>query len=321
MKREVPPTVKAHFVRSTCYVILLLAVCAIPFTLAQRNTTERRATAETRAANQPQAGASGDITGMPAVSVNPDAVLPMTDQSLLADDVVPNLPASQRPRVSSDAGVRPIIIKSIPKFPELILYDQLDNTGGSSFTSQEFPDSPEFTAFLADDFFVPGGQSWQVTEVYAQGAYFNGSGPANNFNVFFYEDDGGLPGTLVSSRIAQPYVESDGVFEVTLTAPVTLTSGTHWVSVQAHQPFDPNGQWGWTDRTVQANSPAAWQNPAGGFGVCPTWDVRTTCLGLGVPDQMFRLIGTIGPPPTPTATPRSRPTPRTQPTPRSRPTP
>jgi hypothetical protein len=292
MKKQVHPAIKAHLIRSS-FCIILLAVCVNPFALAQRNTTERGATAQTQAANKP----------------------------LPSNDVPPNWPASQLPRASSGPGVRPILIKPIPKFPEVILYDQLDNAGTVSWVSQEFPDNPEFTAFLADDFFVPGGQSWRVTEVYAQGVYFNGPGPANNFNVFFYEDDGGLPGTLVSSRIAQPYVESDGVFEVTLTAPVTLTSGTHWVSVQAHQPFDPNGQWGWTERTVQANSPAAWQNPAGGFGVCPTWDLRTTCLGSGGPDQMFRLIGTIGPPPTPTATPRSRPTPRAHPTPASRPTP
>jgi hypothetical protein len=286
VEKQISPTIRAYVIWSTFYVLLLLTVCVIPFALAQRNTTQQSVTA----------------------------------QPLLAHDVRPS-PASRVPKVSSDPGGRPILIKPIPKFPEVILYDQLDNPGTTSWTSQEFPDLPEFTAFLADDFFVPGGQSWQVTEVYAQGVYFNGPGPANNFNVFFYEDAGGLPGTLVSGRTAQPYVESDGVFEVFLTAPVTLTSGIHWVSVQAHQPVDPNGQWGWTERTVQANSPAAWQNPAGGFGVCPTWDVRMTCLGGGDPDQMFRLIGTIGPPPTPTATPRLRPTPRTIPTPAQRPTP
>jgi hypothetical protein len=290
MKQQVHPTIKAHLIRSAFCVLLLLAVCVIPFALAQRNTTT------------PFVAASGVITGM---AEGPS-----------------NLPSSTLPKVSSGPGIPAIFVKPMPKFPEVILYDQLDNPGTFSFVSQEFPDSPEFTAFLADDFFVPGGQNWRVTEVYAQGVYFNGSGPANNFNVFFYEDDGGLPGPLVSSRTAQPYVESDGVFEVTLTAPVTLFSGTHWVSVQAHQPVDPNGQWGWTDRTVQANSPAAWQNPAGGFGVCPTWDLRTTCLGEPTaPDQMFRLIGTIGPPPTPTATPRSRPTPRPHSTPVPRPTP
>ena len=53
-----------------------------------------------------------------------------------------------------------------------------------------------------------------------------------------------------------------------------------------------NGQWGWTDRTVQANSPAVWQNPSGGN--CLTWGPRTTCVGdAAAPDQMFRLVGTI----------------------------
>jgi len=248
--------------------------------------------------------------------------MPVTDQSLLSQDSRENVPAARLPKASSGPGVRPILIKPIPKFPEVILYDQLDNPGTISWVSQEFPDMPDFTAFLADDFVVPGGQSWQVTEVHAQGVYFNGPGPANNFNVFFYQDSGGLPGTNVHTRIAQPYVDSGGVFEVFLTVPVTLAPGTYWVSVQAHMIFDPNGQWGWTERTVQANSPAAWQNPAGGFGVCPTWDVRTTCLGASAAtDQMFRLIGTAGAPPTPTATPRSRPTPRTLPTPAPRPTP
>jgi hypothetical protein len=291
MKKQVHPTIKTHLIRSACYVLVLLAVCATRFALAQQDTTQQTS----------------------------DAAMPVTDQSLLSQDSPENVPAPRLPKASSGPGVRPILIKPIPKFPEVILYDQLDNPGTSSFTSQEFPDMPDFTTFLADDFFVPGGQSWQVTEVYVQGAYFNGTGPANNFNVFFYQDSGGLPGTLVYTRIAQPYVDSGGVFEVTLTAPVRLTSGTHWVSVQAHMPFDPNGQWGWTERTAQANSPAAWQNPGGGFGICPTWDVRTTCLGAGDPDQMFRLIGTVGPPPTPTATPRPRPTPRTNPTPLPRP--
>jgi hypothetical protein len=259
---------------------------------------------------------------MPAVSANPNAVMGVTDQSQLPHGVSQSLPASELPKAASNPGVPPILVKPTPKFPEVILYDQLDNPGTFSPVSQEFPDEPDFTAFTADDFFVPGGQSWRITEVYAQGVYFNGSGPANNFNVFFYQDNGGLPGTQVYSATAQQYVNVDGVFGVTLSRAATLTSGIYWVSVQAHMPVDPNGQWGWTDRTVQANSPAAWQNPSGGFGICPIWDLRTTCVGdPPAPDQMFRLIGTIGPPPTPTATPRSRPTPRPHSTPAPRPTP
>src|SRR6476620_5912861 len=38
MKKQINPTIKAHLIRSAFYVILLLAVCVIPFALAQRKT-------------------------------------------------------------------------------------------------------------------------------------------------------------------------------------------------------------------------------------------------------------------------------------------
>jgi len=38
MKKQINPTIKAHLVRSAFYVLLLLAVCVIPFALAQRNS-------------------------------------------------------------------------------------------------------------------------------------------------------------------------------------------------------------------------------------------------------------------------------------------
>src|ERR1044072_1186232 len=41
MKKQINPTIKAHLIRSAFYVILLLAVCVIPFALAQRNTGKR----------------------------------------------------------------------------------------------------------------------------------------------------------------------------------------------------------------------------------------------------------------------------------------
>src|SRR6476646_2935333 len=38
MKKQINPTIKAHLIRGAFYLILLLAVCAIPFALAARNT-------------------------------------------------------------------------------------------------------------------------------------------------------------------------------------------------------------------------------------------------------------------------------------------
>src|SRR6476469_9413379 len=38
MKKQINPTIKAHLIRGVFYLILLVAVCAIPFVLASRNT-------------------------------------------------------------------------------------------------------------------------------------------------------------------------------------------------------------------------------------------------------------------------------------------
>src|SRR5207302_1974294 len=105
---------------------------------------------------------------------------------------------------------------------------------------------------------------------------------------------------------------------------LVLGPGRYWVSVQANM-SSANGRWGWTDRTVQTNSPAAWQNPGG--SVCSSWNARFTCVGdAAAPDQMFQLGGTIGggsPTPSPTGTPSATPsgTPSPSCTPNSSPTP
>jgi hypothetical protein len=41
---------------------------------------------------------------------------------------------------------------------------------------------------------------------------------------------------------------------------------------------------------VQNGNGAAWQNPGGGFGVCPNWASLEGCLGYG-PDLLFALKG------------------------------
>jgi len=286
VKKQINSSIKAHLLRSALILLSLLAICAIPFALAQsrsRETTKRSVASRT------------DQSQLPTKTIGPLGV-----------------PAFQMPPV--------------PKLPAVVLYDQLNNPGTFAVSSQEFPDSPAFTDFSADDFVVPSGQTWTITEVDAEGVYL-GPGPADNFNVFVYQNNGSLPGTQVYSATAQSYVNSAGVFQVTLTVPAVLAAGTYWVSVQAHMNLTPNGQWGWIERTVQANSPAAWQNPGGGFGApsscpapgcpmpcpnCITWGIRQCCAGspAGEPDQMFRLIGvtTGGGTPTPTATGTPSPT-------------
>jgi hypothetical protein len=45
---------------------------------------------------------------------------------------------------------------------------------------------------LADDFDVQG-YAWMVRWIDVDAAYFNGSGPANSFTVYFYADNDGFP--------------------------------------------------------------------------------------------------------------------------------
>src|SRR6266536_4447517 len=61
--------------------------------------------------------------------------------------------------------------------------------------------------------------------------------------------------------------------------------------------FGTQGEWGWTNRTVQSNQGAAWQNPGGGFGICPTWTRMTICVPTASgPDCVYRINGTTGGP-------------------------
>jgi len=196
------------------------------------------------------------------------------------------------------------------KRPAVILYDQYDNASGAATLSATFTDFVTFGADLADDFVVPAGEDWTIESIDADGLYFNGSGPATDWNVFLYTDSGGLPGGIVASQMNLPATQVGSTFTVNFAPSVQLAAGHYWIEIQANMTFATEGEWGWTDRTVQSNSPAAWQNPGGGFGLCPTWAPKLlSCVTTaGGPDQVYRINGTNGggtptPTPTPTATP------------------
>lgn len=176
-----------------------------------------------------------------------------------------------------------------------VLYSQNDNADTVSTGSQNFETAQDaFDDQTADDFVVPAGQTWNIQQVVVTGVYFNGTGPASSFNVFFYTDAATLPGAAIATQPNATFTTASNVFTITLPTTVVLGPGTYWVSVQANLDFT-NGQWGWTNRTVGANSGAAWQNPGGGFATaCAAWGRRPTCVtGSTAPDQMFELLGTV----------------------------
>ena len=153
------------------------------------------------------------------------------------------------------------------------MYDQYNNAASPASNSQNFETAYDaYDDFLADDFVVPAGQLWMIDLAEVKGQYYSGPGPATSMNVFFYSNAITLPGTLLAARTNLSYTAnlSSTDFVIPLSPTVVLGPGAYWMSVQATQNFSPTGQWGWTDRTVTTTHPAAWQNPGGGFGVCPT---------------------------------------------------
>src|SRR5215831_18633842 len=207
MKKQINPAIKAHLIRGTFYLLLLLAVCAIPFALAQRNATKRNMA-------QPKTGLA----------------MMARSQGEMPNDAVPFSAAarvSQVPlRNSGVAAFHALRVLPPPKAPQVILYDQYDNLGTNATFSGTFTDFVGFDADLADDFVVPAGQTWNVESIDADGVYFNGGGPANSFNVFIYTDSGGLPGSQVFSTTNQTWVQNGTTFTVALSPAAVLSPGT-----------------------------------------------------------------------------------------------
>jgi hypothetical protein len=188
--------------------------------------------------------------------------------------------------------------------PAAILYNQLDNPGANAINSQNFEAAYDaYDDFGADDFVIPANTSWTIKGVGVNGLYFNGPGPAASFNVFFHQDAGGLPADPPKvSKLNLSYTEDPlGTFKIPIVPALTIPASPNprhvWVSVQANLDFAGGlgGQWGWADRSVLSNSPSAWKNPGGGFGVCPNWAPMAGCVGVADPDFQFLLVGTHTP--------------------------
>ena len=168
---------------------------------------------------------------------------------------------------------------TIPNAGLKTLYSQNDHDGGTGFISQMFGSSyPSDQG--ADDFVVPSGSNWKISEVDVTGVYFNGVGPATSENVYFYRDRNGVPGKPVKSIMYVHGADNGGSFAITIPT-VGLKAGHYWVSVQANLAFDAGGEWGWEDRSVQNNNPAVWRTRGSGWKP----------LGSDDPDFMFALKG------------------------------
>ena len=147
MKKQINPTIKAHLIRSAFYLLLLVAVCAIPFALAQRNklnSTQAQPTkapptkvqAAAAAGKVFQSGAPGSLTGR-AAQRNP-----ATGQNALAYDVrsAPSLPRMSGSHTPSLAPASAFRVQA-PKLP---------NAKKHSFFRSLLVNTPLFTYSIDD---------------------------------------------------------------------------------------------------------------------------------------------------------------------------
>jgi len=210
----------------------------------------------------------------------------------------PSLPRTSQVPLRTTGPLAAHVVSRLPKpkAPQVVLYDQYDNASANATLSATFDDFPTSVPISLTTLSCPEVRPGTSSRSDADGIYFNGAGPAFDWNVFIYTDSGGLPGTQVYSTLNQPVTVNGTTFTVNLTPAAVLSAGTYWIEIQANMDFATQGEWGWTDRTVQSNNPAAWQNPGGGFGVCPTWAPKlAVCVPTaGGPDQVYRINGTTG---------------------------
>ncbi len=166
-----------------------------------------------------------------------------------------------------------------------------------NITSQKFESAnAAYDSTAADDFTVPSGEKWKITDVTVNGTSTTGSYPTS-YNVVFYSNTASnLPGTAIST---QNVVLTAGASSPTLplATPVILAPGKYWVSVQAVLNLTPGGQWFWNTYTDSSTlgAPFAWLNPGNGFATgCNTvWTTASTCITTALKDLQFSLNGEL----------------------------
>ena len=175
---------------------------------------------------------------------------------------------------------------------------------GSGPPSQIFPDFPDFTSISVDDLFITG-DAGLICSIDIQGRYSAGApglpgDPNSTVELTIYADDNGIPGAVQYTESFPGSVDADADGNFTLepaqVIEATINPDTrYWISVVAVMEFGLSGQWYWASATDANDNAALWQNPGGGFGVCPSWATFAECGvggGLG-PDLLMNVQMTV----------------------------
>lgn len=153
-------------------------------------------------------------------------------------------------------------------------------------------DYDEMDIRIADDFIVPEGATWKISEVHAYGGMGSAGGEVASANISFFKDHNGKPGKVVAELLAAPITKNvDGNLAIALSTPVKLKAGHYWLSVQA-QTKEVGTVWMWNASKGFFGGAAVIQNPGDGYGIgCRDWTPIKDCVFTMPGDQMFELLG------------------------------
>jgi hypothetical protein len=98
MKSQIHRTIKAHLLRVAFYLLLLLAACAIPFALAQRNPANR-----SKASPASEFLTTSNAAAAPAIAVSVIPPIAAAPATILYDQI--NNPAPTPPPLPSDGVI------------------------------------------------------------------------------------------------------------------------------------------------------------------------------------------------------------------------
>jgi len=173
------------------------------------------------------------------------------------------------------------------------LVDQMQ-LGSVYIYSQYFSDKRSY-AETADDFVVPNGQVWTLSQVIAAGGWIPGTAFASNTNFFviILSDNGGSPGTIVPGCNVAGKIVGSIQSQVTLNYVCKLTPGRWWIQISAE--LSGNNYWVW--RTSSSNNGySSYFRDVGSLVSnqnCRIWQPVTNCFSSNQRDLAFRLIGYI----------------------------
>jgi hypothetical protein len=174
-----------------------------------------------------------------------------------------------------------------------ILYNQADPTSTAGILSTEVPGD---RVAAADDFVVPAGFTWTITDVFAEGFINPPALTPEGVTVEIRADAGGAPGPVIASSTHTTTV-GDAIFNagdwMADITDITLQPGTYWLAFLGADSFAPNilaVRWNWTTTGALINSEAHLESTGSSFPVFP-WMPLSNVIGPGSESTLFALEG------------------------------